>query len=336
MATILNDEEIRKLFGKVIVDGDISCIRPNSYVLRLGGPGEFLNSGKDFSLGTKKKGLRIQPGNSVAVTAFETLDFRRETVHQIYPEHDLHGFVSPTTDLSREGIVAPTTQVDAGYHGTLNWTLTNNSSEERRFVFKERIFRLTIFKLAKGETPGQIYEGEYQNQVGYVRSQRKGAPVGMREDEWENSLVEGGPEALLDNLMKSGYPWHALGQRLKIIDQQFKSITGEYAEIRDTLDKITNEVDLIRKEYRDIANKISDTVRTTIADQVLVLQNRWLIGVGAIFAALVGLVLSITGNEKIFQFLQQNGAWIGVVMVLLGIITLIVISKRKGPPGIRT
>jgi hypothetical protein len=195
---------------------------------------------------------------------------------------------------------------------------------------------LTIFKLAKGETPDQIYEGEYQDQVGYVRSQRKGAPVGMREDEWENSLVEGGPEAILDNLVKSGYPWHALGQRLKIIDQQFKSVTGEYAEIRDTLDKLTNEVDLIRKEYRDIANKISDTVRTTIADQVLVLQNRWLIGVGAIFAALVGLVLSITGNEKIFQFLQQNGAWIGVVMVLLGIITLIVISKRKGPPGSRT
>lgn len=106
MATILNDGELRKLIGKVIINGDPSCLRPNSYILRLGESGEFLNSGKTFCLGTAKKGLRIKPGTSVAVTAFETIDFTRETVHQIFPDNDLHGLVSPTTDLSREGILA--------------------------------------------------------------------------------------------------------------------------------------------------------------------------------------------------------------------------------------
>ena len=48
MATILNDIEIKRLLGTVIVDGDSSCIRPNAYVLRLGSAGEFLNTGKEF------------------------------------------------------------------------------------------------------------------------------------------------------------------------------------------------------------------------------------------------------------------------------------------------
>jgi len=50
VATILNDVEIKRLIGTVIVDGDPLCIRPNAYVLRLGSKGEFLNTGKEFEL----------------------------------------------------------------------------------------------------------------------------------------------------------------------------------------------------------------------------------------------------------------------------------------------
>src|SRR5262245_6278093 len=113
MAIILNDAELKRLIGTVIVDGDSASIRPNSYTLRLGSEGEFLNAGKTFSLGKPKKGIRIPPGHSVALTAFETIDFRPSTVEKIYPGCALHALISPTTDLSREGIVAPTTQVDA-------------------------------------------------------------------------------------------------------------------------------------------------------------------------------------------------------------------------------
>ncbi len=245
MATILNDVEFKRLIGTVIVDGDPACIRPNAYVLRLGSAGEFLNTGKDFELGPKKKGLKIQPGHSVGVTAHETLDFRRETVHKIYPGHDLHAIVSPTTDLSREGIVAPTTQVDAGFHGTLNWTFTNTSNEERRFVHRERIYRITIFKLDAGEKPEHLYTGDYQSQTGYVRSRRTGAPVGMKDAEWEDAATKGGPEDLLETLIKSGYPWHILGSRLKAIDQQFKSVTEEYAEIHDSITELAAKVNSI-------------------------------------------------------------------------------------------
>ena len=128
-----------------------------------------------FELGGTKKGIRIAPGHSVGVTAREKIDFSRDVVDRFFPNHDLHGVISPTTDLAREGIVAPTTQVDAGYHGTLNWTIVNTSSQERRFVYEERCFRLTILKLAAGERPEQLYAGDYQGREGYVPSHRRGS-----------------------------------------------------------------------------------------------------------------------------------------------------------------
>lgn len=264
MAILLSDKELIKLLGKVIINGDTSSIRPNSYVLRLGGKGEFLNANKEFELGSKKKGIIVSPGHSVALTAFETIDFRRETISAIYPENDLHAIISPTTDLSREGIVAPSTHIDSGYHGTLNWTITNTSNEERRFLFKEKLFRMIIFKLEKDERPDKLYEGDYQGEIGYVRSKRKGAPVGMKKNEWEDALVEGGPEALLNNLLKSGYPWHVLGYKLKEIDQQFKTVSEEYSEIHNSLEGLTGKINKLDEKYNNFTQQLSNTITEII------------------------------------------------------------------------
>src|SRR6266851_2215620 len=325
MAKILNDVEMKALLGKVIVDGDPACIRPNAYVLRLGSVGEFLNTGKEFEIGTKKKGLRIQPGSSVGVTAYETLDFRREVVHQIYPGRDLHGIVSPTTDLSREGIVAPTTQVDAGFHGTLNWTFTNTSSEERRFVFKERIYRITIYRLEEGETPEHLYTGDYQSQTGYVRSKRTGAPVGMKDSEWEDGQVKGGPQDLLENLIRSGYPWNILGSRLKEIDQQFKSVTEEYADIHDSINELTGHVNAIRERQ----SETPETVRKVLKEEADSMQNRWLIGAGSLLLGFVGLGLSVHSNVAVWQFFSEHGVLIGLGFILTAGVVLGIISKSR-------
>jgi deoxycytidine triphosphate deaminase len=319
MATILNDAEIKKLIGTVIIDGDPGCIRPNAYIMRLGGEGEFLNSEKEFILGKNKTGIIVQPSHSVALTAFETIDFRRETVHNVYPDHDLHGILSPTTDLSREGIVAPTTQVDAGYRGTLNWTITNTSNEERRFLYKERIYRLVIFKLAPGETPSRLYEGDYQEQMGYVRSRRKGPPVGMREEEWENSIVEGGPEKLLDHLMKSGFPWAGLGQKLKQIDLEFKTVTTEYAQIHESIEKLSREVDDLHTQRDELAKSIPETIRNVLRDESMGLQNRWLLAGGTMLAAALGLILALFSNQRAWDFVKSNGVWLGVVIIIASV-----------------
>ena len=325
MARILTDTDIKKILGSIIIDGDESCIRPNSYVLRLGSTGEFLNTNMEYELGKAKKGIKLMPGQSVAVTAYETLNFSRKAVHQHFPGHDLHGFLSPTTDLSREGIGTASTQIDAGYNGTLNWTLTNSSSEERRFVLKEKLFRLTIFELMEGESPDQLYEGDYQEQTGYVTSRRAGAPVGMKETEWEDGLSEGGPEEMLDQLIKSGYPWHALGQRLKQVDDQLKTVTNEYSEIHDAINRMTNDVNELRERQKDT----SETVRTVLRDEANSLQNRWLIGAGSLIFGAIGIVLAVTASDAAVSFFKDYGTLVGALLVFVAIVVVYMISRRK-------
>lgn len=171
MATLLNDIELRKLFGTVIKDADENNLHPNSYILRLGRAGEFMNSRKAFEI-KPGKGIKLPPGHAVGVTALEEVDFRQETVEKIYPGCSFYGFLSPTTDLSREGLVTASTQVDAGYHGTLNWTINNHSPTEAKFVYGEKLFRLTLFKLEQGEVSETPYAGDYQDKESYVRSAR--------------------------------------------------------------------------------------------------------------------------------------------------------------------
>ncbi|MGD0614945.1 MAG: hypothetical protein ABSA69_05820 [Verrucomicrobiota bacterium] len=322
MANILNDAELKKLLGSVIVNGDASCIKPNSYVLRLGPSGEFLNCGKEFTLGTKKKGIKVQPGHSVGLTAFETVDFRRDTVRKIYPDHDLHAIISPSTDLSREGIVAPTTQVDCGYHGTLNWTITNTSNEERRFLAQEKLFRLTIFKLSPGETPLVPYKGEYQEKMGYVRSERKGAPTGMRENEWEDSRMEGGPQELLENLIKSGYPWNLLGQRLQQIGEQFDTVTEEYGDIKKSMDTLKGDVEGLR---RDLPNQIKEIARNLAVE----IHSQWSSSGWTSLGVLAGLVLTIATNDPAVKFLKNNGAIIGILIMVISILIRFLIPKIR-------
>lgn len=45
----------------------------------------------------------------------------------------------------------------------------------------------------KGERPESLYVGAYQDKVGYVRSERSGAPVGMRPDDWVDAATSEGP-----------------------------------------------------------------------------------------------------------------------------------------------
>lgn len=310
MAKLLNDTELKQILGSVIINGDEAGVRPNSYILRLGSQGEFLNTEKEFEIGKVKKGIRLDSGHSVGVTSFETLDFRRSTVHKFFPNCDLHAFLSPTTDLSREGIVAPTTQIDAGYNGTLNWTLANTSSRQRSFVYKEKIYRLSIFKLEEGETPGVLYDGDYQSQTGYVRSCRPGAPTGMKDCEWEEALTEGGPEDILKTLIKSGYPWNMLGKQLKIIDDRFEDVTNEYQQIVNAMTKISGEVEKFSQ------TDLKGMIRTTLHDEATSLQNRWLVNTGVLLGGIAGVVLTITSNKYAMDALKSPfGTLIGILLV---------------------
>lgn len=341
MATILNDVEIERLLDSVIIRGEESCIRPNSYILRVGQAGEFLNTDKEFSIGDEGDfgGIKIAPGHSIGLTSFEDIDFRRETVHKIYPDCDLHAFITPNTSLSREGIVAPATQIDAGYNGTLIWTLANTSMKERRYLHKANVFRMTIFKLEKGEVPLEPYDGHYQKEFGYVKSKRRDAEVGMRESEWETASVPGGPQDTFEILAKSGPPWDVLTERLKLIDRQFKTVSNEYSDIKDETQEIKNEIRSLRSEVTDVckgqetlSGEVKKIVEKTMQVEFLNWHYRWIVTLGQFIMAIFGLSLIGLKIEPVMKFLKDYTLVIGIVLFggafLVSVIPLIMRRKK--------
>lgn len=337
MPTLLNDSEIEKLLDTVISNGDKTSIRSNSYVLRLGAEGEFLNSSKQFKLDDKqKKGIIVPPGHSVGVSAMETLDFSRETVHAIFPGCDIHGFLSPSTDLAREGVAAPSTQVDAGFYGTINWTLLNNSSEERRFLLGERLFRLTLFKLeSDSEIPEKTYSGDYQEKTGYIRSSRPGAPAGMPKSAWVTAYQEGGPEDLLDELMNSGFPWNILGSRLKTVDDQFATVTNEYSAILDSIDRISKDVehsiDKISKDVEKSAitdSDIKNLMRSVLKEELPHFETKQYLNLGIIATGFSSIALGLFSTEVTRNIFANYGGIISILLLILCIVMYIAINKK--------
>jgi deoxycytidine triphosphate deaminase/tetrahydromethanopterin S-methyltransferase subunit G len=318
MAKLLNDIELKKLIQhNIIIGGNEDCVRPNAYVLRLGAKGEYINieNNKEFNINNKKKGFKLPPGVSVAIISLEELDFRRDTVHQLYPKCDLFAWMSPITDLSREGIITQTTQIDVGFNGVLNWTFNNTSNKENEFLYKENLYRLSIFKLEDGEeVPERPYEGTYQNQKEIVRSKRKGAPRGMKESEWETPFDMNSPEKHLEFLASSGYPWNILSKQFKALDGEFKTITDEYSRIDNSITKLNHKVD-------SIPNEIDKKINAK--------QSDFLINIAVVFSALIGVVISVVTNDITREFLFQYGAFVGLGILIVAI-SIFVINKKKG------
>mgnify|MGYP001603759590 CR=1 FL=1 len=161
--------------------------------------------------------------------------------------------------------------------------------------------------------------------MGYVRSKRTGAPIGMKDAEWEDAFTKGGPEDLLDNLIRSGYPWHILGSRLKEIDQQFKTVTEEYADVHDSINELSGHINSIREKQNDI----SETVRKVLRDETGSLQNRWLIGAGSLLLGFLGIGLTAATSTTVLDFVKANGAIIGGAFIFTAIVALILLSRQK-------
>jgi deoxycytidine triphosphate deaminase len=158
MAKILSDREIKTLLLNVIEHGDTNLVNPNGIELRLGNHIRFLSTGEDKELHAGQF-LKVSPGETVLISSFERIDFSSQTVRQHFKECMLMGLISPTTTMMREGISQVTTKIDAGFRGHLNWSLRNSSSKDLILQHGEPIYKLTIFKLEKDESPGVIKSG---------------------------------------------------------------------------------------------------------------------------------------------------------------------------------
>lgn len=111
----------------------------------------------------------------------------------------------------------------------------------------------------------------------------------------------------------------------KEIDQQFKTVTQEYADIDDAIRKQSTEI----KGIRETQGNTPDTVRQILRDEAGALQNRWLIGVSSIFVSIAGLFVASLSSEAVLAVLREYGPLIGLGLVVIGAGTLAIISRRK-------
>ncbi len=321
MARILSDSELKKLIGKVIIDGDEHSLRPNSYVVRLGSEGRFLSTGTRFKL-SQGQAVKIRPGETVAITSLETLDLKQGTVDEIYKGKQLHGFLSPTTDLSREGIVAPSTQVDAGFEGTLNWTLVNMSVADIPFMLGAGVYRLTLFLLDGNEIPSKLYEGYYQGKTGFVPSQRPNLPMGFDDADFVTSDLPEDVSDALAKLQKSTYPWNIIGMAFKNVEGQTIAMSGGYQDIKHALTELQRRLEA----FEDRTSKsITEEIQRVFGAESSKLILRFL---GSILV-LAGLGLSLLGApESVQGFLRSFGWILGLLILAVGFLALVLPSRK--------
>ena len=101
--------------------------------------------------------------------------------------------------------------------------------------------------------------------------------------------------------------------------------------IHDSLETLTTEVDSLTQKSGDVTRAIPHAISAALADQTSTLQNRWMVALGSMLPVVLGLIISITSNAAAVSFLNKNGPWIGIVMILVGLvaITLTTRGKRK-------
>jgi len=237
MAEILSDLQLKTCIGSIIVNGSEDCIGPNSIALRLGNRVLFESTQEEMEI-TKGKFLSIKPGETVMIASYEKLNFSESEVSKLFPNSMLMGILFPTTTMIREALSLPSTKVDPGYIGVLNWSIRNNSSKPIILGYCQNLFNLRIEKLADFERPTNHYGSReidvYQNSEGIKRSSRT-LPVDIPNDMIIESNID-----KLDPVIKlkgAGYPFNFIGSELDAIKTETNTLSEKVDRVGEKIDK---------------------------------------------------------------------------------------------------
>ncbi len=289
MAQILSDRHIKLLIGTVLTNADEKLISPNAIRLRLGDHVHFHSTGEEFDLEPGKY-LVISPGESVAVSSMERIDFSPEIVNSKYPDKMLMGWITPTTTMMREGISQASTKADAGFRGNLNWTIRNGSTKDIKIAHGEALFKMTVFLLEGDEVPeipyGERDEDKYMDTVGIARSTRQ-IPADLPESKIiKSSYTKMDPKV---RLREAGYPFDHIGTELYKFDGKFEIITTDVKALTDK----------IQKETETLTEKIEGSHKSTLETVESILEKK----IFLVARNIVGALVTIYG---MLQFLQTN------------------------------
>ena len=331
MAKILSDREIKRVLGDVIQSGEASLINPHGIELRLGKHVRFLSTGEDKELQAGQF-LKVSPGETVLISSLERIDFSSATARKHFPDCMLMGWISPTTTMMREGISQVTTKVDAGFRGVLNWSLRNSSNKDLVLQYAESIYKLTIFRLEKDESPeaeyGEGAQNQYQDTEGIKRSSRR-----IPADLPKSKLVSSSFEKLdpRKQLKEAGYPFDHIATELTDLHGKFEVVSTDVRLLKDQFEKQTKELSgKIETETKSLFGKIEQMEKTLLEKFGDLFNQRFLKIVGVIVGAVPIMYGSLVFLKKKTTLTEiQVGVLCAGVGIVIIVVTGVLTRQRK-------
>jgi len=271
MANVLPDREIRRLLGSVIVDGSESCVRINSYEVRLGGRAKFDSTGEEVEI-PGGNFLEIEPGDFVTVESLEAFDFSIPTLKSLGKPNGVFAWITPTTTMMREGFLFASTKVDAGYKGRLNWGIRNSSVKAIKLQQGEHLFKLTLIELSEAEKPDRFYgddkQDSYQGTSG-IRESARMIPANIPD----SRIIRRAQQKIdpIKQLTQAGYPYNHIGTELIALQGRFEVVSKDVAAMKEMFDdlgkKIDRESEALNTSIEGLTDKIDKGIRDSFSDQ---------------------------------------------------------------------
>jgi len=344
MANVLPDREIKKLLNHAILDGSESCVRINSYEVRLGHRAKFDSTGEELDIPTGHF-LEIEPGEFVTVGSMESFDFSAEKLKALGKPNGLFAWITPTTTMMREGFLFASTKVDPGYKGQLNWGIRNSSVKTVKLQQGEHLFKLTVMELSDGERPDKFYgedrQDQYQGTSG-IRDSARLIPAHISE----NKIVRRTQRKLdpIKQLTQAGYPYNHIGTELIELQGKFEIVSRDVAAMqsgfadlkRDLGNQIGKESETLSASISTLSEKIDKGISSAFAEQFhLYFDQRMqrIIGVistlAAFAAALYKGFIESAPQRTQFYYLLGLGA-----LLLIATLTLTRSPRPKKRPSL--
>jgi deoxycytidine triphosphate deaminase len=339
MASVLPDREIKKLLGQVILDGSESCVRINSYEVRLGRTAKFDSTGEEVEI-PDGHFLEIEPGDFVTVGSLESFDFSVQRLKAVGKPNGLFAWITPTTTMMREGFLFASTKVDPGYKGNLNWGIRNSSVKTVKLQQGEHLFKLTLMELSEGERPDKFYgddaQDQYQGTSG-IRESARLIPASISE----HQIVRRAQYKIdpIKQLTQAGYPYNHIGTELIELQGKFEIVSKDVAAMKsvfedfkkDIGDKIERETGTISTSIAGISEKIDKGISGAFAEQFhLYFDQRMQRIIGVVFtlaaftgALYKGLIQNAPQREQFYYLLGLG------VLLLIATLTL---TRSPRPP----
>lgn len=321
MAKILADRDIKRIVGHVLIDADEKLLNPNGIELRLGKHVRFHSTGEENELGPGMF-LQVNPGETVIISSFETIDFTAATVQAIMPNVMIMGLITPTTTMMREGISQVATKIDAGFKGILNWGLRNGSIQKLTLQYGEPIFKLTLFALDPDESPEVAYgargKDSYQNTDGIARSNRR-----IPADIPQSKIVSSSFERLdpKKQLKEAGYPFDHIGTELISLHGKFETVSADVRVMKDEFTQKTSELSgKIEKETNTLSTKIDETKNTLLESADILFDRKFFRTTGII----IGAIPILYGAVAFLQKTSLGGELIAGIACGVGLVIWVV------------